>query len=703
MTQDKQHGRLLINGWAVDLTTGESKKGEDVITLTPKSVEVLTLLVENTGVLVTTEKLIEVVWQGNEYVGKKGLANVIWQLRKQLGQDLDVNGFIKTVPKRGYQLILNCEFEDRGDAPSEKQGKPNITLLAVSCVAMFIALFVIAQFFMVSKPAEFRVADEKVLVDSESLLNHPAYNQDGTMLAFTKADSYNSHSHIWLKNLQSGAEEKISKAQADDTSPRWAKNSESLVFVRTFDDSTCQIVSVSLLSGKETVLDSCVLTETEVVDWSNNQQYLVYSKTFGNEQDGNNNVVLALYDMSQNSSQQLTAPNKGPYGDSAPSFSPDDQFIAFARHVDFFNHDIVIVNIKGEEVATIPVGAFVTSLDWLDDENLIVSADISGVSGLWTINIVSGKRRSLPVAGTVSQHINYNPARQVLVYAETNPNGQIMRVNLGAEQLEPESLSGSNRWNDFHFDIGPSGERMVFSSNRGGTSFGLYSLDLQSKSVTDLNIKGNYPSLSPDGRKVAYSGDCNPSLAGGSELCLADLVAESRWNLIKGEKIVPDIEWSQSGGYINTTVAKGSHGVHTSVNIHNTTQTSVCPEGAWRCFVDLSEGWVVYHDYEGQKLLLMTLEDNNKKTITDKLVYRQWNNWSLDHQGNVIFLERAEQMDTVKVFNVRSQEIVLSRSLPAGLVTMNRSIAYDPDNTYLYFINSRNQETLRQIQLSMSE
>ena len=703
MTQDKQHGRLLINGWAVDLTTGESKKGEDVITLTPKSVEVLTLLVENTGVLVTTEKLIEVVWLGNEYVGKKGLANVIWQLRKQLGDDLDINGFIKTIPKRGYQLILSCEYEKLTDVPSEKQGKPNITLLAVSCIAMFIALFVVAQFFMASKPAEFRVADENVLVDSESLLNHPAYNQDGTMLVYAKADSYNSHSHLWLKNLQSGAEEQISEALADDTSPRWAKNNESLVFVRTFDDSTCQIVSVSLLSGKETVLDSCVLTETEVVDWSNNQQYLVYSKTFGNEQDGNNNVVLALYDMLQNSSQQLTAQNRGPYGDSAPSFSPDDQFIAFSRHVDFFNHDIVIVNIKGEEVSTIPVGAFVTSLDWLDDENLIVSADISGVSGLWTINITSGKKRSLPVAGTVSQHLNYNPARQVLVYAETNPNGQIMRVNLGAEQLEPESLSGSNRWNDFHFDIGPSGERMVFSSNRGGTSFGLYSLDIQSKSVTDLNIKGNYPSLSPDGRKVAYSGDCNPSLAGGSELCLADLSAESRWNLIKGEKIVPDIEWSQSGEYINTTVAKGSHGIHTSVNIHNTTQKSVCPEEAWRCFVDLSEGWVVYHDYEGQKLILMTLDDNNKKIISDKLVYRQWNNWSLDHKGNVIFLERAEQMDTVKVFSIRLKETLLSRSLPAGLVTMNRSIAYDPDGAYLYFINSRNQETLRQIQLSISE
>lgn len=78
------------------------KNGED-ISLPPKVFEVLTLLVERNGHLVSHEEIMREVWQ-ETFVEETNLRFCIHSLRKVLGK-----GCIETVPKRGYRFVYEVD------------------------------------------------------------------------------------------------------------------------------------------------------------------------------------------------------------------------------------------------------------------------------------------------------------------------------------------------------------------------------------------------------------------------------------------------------------------------------------------------------------------------------------------------------------------------------------------------------------------
>ncbi|HEV8593219.1 MAG TPA: winged helix-turn-helix domain-containing protein, partial [Pyrinomonadaceae bacterium] len=77
------------------------------IHLPVKEFEILTLLVENNGKVLTKEEMMSSVWQ-DTFVEESNLAQYISRLRKTL--DADGVQYIKTYPKRGYRFF--AEFRD---------------------------------------------------------------------------------------------------------------------------------------------------------------------------------------------------------------------------------------------------------------------------------------------------------------------------------------------------------------------------------------------------------------------------------------------------------------------------------------------------------------------------------------------------------------------------------------------------------------
>jgi DNA-binding winged helix-turn-helix (wHTH) protein/TolB-like protein/tetratricopeptide (TPR) repeat protein len=74
------------------------------IALTPKAVEILVVLVERHGHVVTKEELLRTVWP-DTFVEENNLAQNISMLRRVLGEGRADPQFIETVPKRGYRFI----------------------------------------------------------------------------------------------------------------------------------------------------------------------------------------------------------------------------------------------------------------------------------------------------------------------------------------------------------------------------------------------------------------------------------------------------------------------------------------------------------------------------------------------------------------------------------------------------------------------
>jgi len=81
---------------------------DQLVSLTPKAFDILTLLIDNTGHLVTKEELMETIW-ADSFVEEANLARLVHTIRKTLGEDENGNKFIETVPTKGYRFVAEVE------------------------------------------------------------------------------------------------------------------------------------------------------------------------------------------------------------------------------------------------------------------------------------------------------------------------------------------------------------------------------------------------------------------------------------------------------------------------------------------------------------------------------------------------------------------------------------------------------------------
>jgi TolB-like protein/DNA-binding winged helix-turn-helix (wHTH) protein/Tfp pilus assembly protein PilF len=88
----------------LDATRRRLLRDGEAIPLTPKVLDILLMLVENSGRVVDKDELIKTVWP-DTFVEEGNLTQNISILRKTLGESPDQLEYIVTVPKRGYRFV----------------------------------------------------------------------------------------------------------------------------------------------------------------------------------------------------------------------------------------------------------------------------------------------------------------------------------------------------------------------------------------------------------------------------------------------------------------------------------------------------------------------------------------------------------------------------------------------------------------------
>jgi len=79
-------------------------EGDRPVSIPPKELETLLILVQNHGRVVTKQELMERVWP-DVYVEEGNLARHISYLRSRLGDSASGSKYVETVPKRGYRFV----------------------------------------------------------------------------------------------------------------------------------------------------------------------------------------------------------------------------------------------------------------------------------------------------------------------------------------------------------------------------------------------------------------------------------------------------------------------------------------------------------------------------------------------------------------------------------------------------------------------
>jgi TolB-like protein/DNA-binding winged helix-turn-helix (wHTH) protein/Tfp pilus assembly protein PilF len=109
---DEHHAsrRVSFGVFDIDLRTGELRKHGLRIRLQRQPFEVLALLIERSGDVVTREELQQKLWPANTFVDfDHGLNKAINKIREALGDSADTPRFVETVARRGYRFLADVK------------------------------------------------------------------------------------------------------------------------------------------------------------------------------------------------------------------------------------------------------------------------------------------------------------------------------------------------------------------------------------------------------------------------------------------------------------------------------------------------------------------------------------------------------------------------------------------------------------------
>jgi DNA-binding winged helix-turn-helix (wHTH) protein len=101
---------LRFGVFEVDLKACELRKHGFRLKLPEQPFQILTVLLEKPGEIITRDELRSRLWQGDTFVDfDHGLNNAVMKLREVLGDSSESPRFVETIPRRGYRFIAPVE------------------------------------------------------------------------------------------------------------------------------------------------------------------------------------------------------------------------------------------------------------------------------------------------------------------------------------------------------------------------------------------------------------------------------------------------------------------------------------------------------------------------------------------------------------------------------------------------------------------
>jgi DNA-binding winged helix-turn-helix (wHTH) protein len=94
-----------LNDWIVEPSLNQLRRGDAVLHVEPKSMDVLCVLASRANETTSRAELLKTVWKGRVVVDE-ALSRVVGQLRQALGDDPKAPVYIQTIRQRGYRLLV---------------------------------------------------------------------------------------------------------------------------------------------------------------------------------------------------------------------------------------------------------------------------------------------------------------------------------------------------------------------------------------------------------------------------------------------------------------------------------------------------------------------------------------------------------------------------------------------------------------------
>jgi eukaryotic-like serine/threonine-protein kinase len=185
--------RIHFGAFDLDVASGELQKSGIPIKLRRQAIEVLIMLTNRAGQVVTREEIRERLWSNDTFVDfERSINFCINQIRGALGDNAEKPRYVETLPRRGYRFIACVTVEARkapvtpltivADADTAPAVKPHSwpawirPAIAAGATALVGGLAVFAWYLHVRKAHALTAADTVVLADFSNETNDAIFD-----------------------------------------------------------------------------------------------------------------------------------------------------------------------------------------------------------------------------------------------------------------------------------------------------------------------------------------------------------------------------------------------------------------------------------------------------------------------------------------------------------------------------------------------
>ena len=304
-------------------------RGGQPVSLTPKAFDLLVYLVERPGRLVTKQELMTALWP-DTFVEEANLTYTVSALRKALGDGLDGEHYIQTVPTRGYRFVAavtGSPTPTPAEPPPERTSRAS-RLYWVATIALAAGLVLTLPVVVrhLREPGELaRVSRFTIPVPDAAVGTTSAVvakiSPDGRRVAFAvRSQGTTGAGQLWLQSLDEP--KAVLVAGTDDArSLFWSPDSTQLAFTTATGVKRLIIASRTV----ESVCQPCSLGYGGT--WSRSGMLILPSldgRLLGVPASGGTPRAVSSPDRS-----------KGEVAHIAPSFLPDgERYLYVVRNAD---------------------------------------------------------------------------------------------------------------------------------------------------------------------------------------------------------------------------------------------------------------------------------------------------------------------------------------------------------------------------------
>ena len=554
MAETQSRPRLVrFGGFEADVQTGELRKDGVKLKFSGQPFQVLAILLERPGDVVTREELQKRLWPDTFVDVERNLNTAVNKIREVLGDSAESPRLVETVPRRGYRFIGTLEPPAQSQGPIEptRLQKPRQGLLKIFAGVLAILVLGFVAVIVFRLPRQQRPQQQTTLtaVPFTALLGEEtsaAFSPDGSRIAFAwngDPGKGGKGFDLYVKAIGSETLLRLTRHPSEWISAAWSPDGTEIAFHR-MSGADSGLFIVPALGGPEKRLRSTRIPweDFPTISWSPDGHLIALSDWLPND------TRTAIYLLSPATGDTERIPNSSNcLGQIQPAFSHGGDRLAYW-----------CLTGKGSALHSLPLRGgtpkivtlfqdWPTGLTWSADDKRLIFSLWHGFSGQFVeVTVADGAVKTLGFAVS-AQLPAVSPRGDKLAFNSYSRNTSIWRRDLAHPESPPVEIAPSSlsQW-DAHYS--PDGKRIVFASMRSGVQ-GVWVSDEDGGNLVQVSNPAQpsgSPQWSSDGTRIVFD-----SLSLDHwEIYVADLLERKPRKLVTNISYFVRPSWSRDGKWI---------------------------------------------------------------------------------------------------------------------------------------------------------